>query len=269
MTTILSPAETYLKLSEISKSKSRSTVIKTFLLSCLAGIYISYGCVLAISVGGQLPSLDKGLQKLLFGAFGLPFGLTLVMVTGAELFTGNTLVMTIGVLEKEVKISALLKNWIISYIGNITGSAVLIGLVKLSDIFDDQTIASDFVKSLAVAKTTKGFGIAFTRGILCNWLVCLAVWQATASKTFIDKTFGIFWPIMAFVAIGFEHSVANMFLVPIGLLADGNAVTFWSFLWKNLLPVTLGNIFAGSICVALVYAICLGRFSEKIKNFQF
>ena len=148
-TKLLLPNETYLKCSDLADKKANQPWYKTFILALFAGIYISYGCVLALSVGGQLgPEASNGTQKLLFAAFGLPFGLTMVLVCGAELFTGNTLFMTVGVLEKRCSIKDLVKNWVLSFIGNLIGSIFLILLVQASEIFDNQMLATETAKSI-------------------------------------------------------------------------------------------------------------------------
>jgi len=271
-TKLLLPNETYLKCSDLADKKANQPWYKTFILALFAGIYISYGCVLALSVGGQLgPESSDGTQKLLFAAFGLPFGLTMVLVCGAELFTGNTLLMTVGVLEKRCSIKDLAKNWFISFIGNLLGSIFLILLVQASEIFDNQILATETAKAIASSKVSKSFFTTFTRGILCNWLVCLAVWQATAGQTFVDKTLGIFWPITAFVAIGFDHSVANMFLIPLGIFIKTEetiSVTVGKFLAANLLPVTLGNIVAGALFVACGYSVAFGTIGKKLAKIE-
>lgn len=225
--------------------------------SILAGGFIALGAVLAMSVGANLPgisSANAGLQKMMLGAFGLPVGLLMVVLTGAQLFTSNTAAVTAAACEGTVTKQQAIKNWVVSYFGNFIGAVAVAYLVHAAGLFP--TGAS--VAKVAVAKCSIPFGQAFLRGVLCNWMVCLAVWQATAAGDLAGKALGIWLPISAFVAIGFEHSIANMAFVPLGMLS-GADVTIESFVLNNLVPVTLGNLLSGSLMVGWTYSKLYGR----------
>lgn len=192
----------------------------------------------------------------------------MVLLAGSELFTGNCL-LTIPLLEKEIKFAGMIRNWIVVYIGNLIGGLLVGAGVVFShqpELFGNGMAVS--VLSTAVAKVSITFPDAFIRGILCNFLVCIAVWISFAAKDVVGKIVGLFFPIMIFVLCGFEHSVANMYFVGAGLFAKGipsfaqaaaeagidtSVLTWGSFFGKNLLPVTLGNIVGGAICVGCVY----------------
>ena len=212
----------------ISEKKSSLSIVKLFILGILAGAYIGFGANLATVVGHDLPKyLGNGFGQFLFGAV-FSTGLMLVVIGGAELFTGNNMFMMIGALNGSCGWGDLLKNWTIVWIANFVGSLLLVyiiaggfygagaGGVASVGLFKGAV----GVKSLLIAKgkLELTWSSAFCRAILCNWLVCMAVWLALASKDVVGKVFGIFFPIMAFVASGFEHSVANMFFIPMGLV---------------------------------------------------
>lgn len=236
---------------------------KVFLLGVLAGAYIAIAAVLALSVGGAVPELaaaNPGLQKILFGAIGLPFGLTMVLTAGGELFTGNTALVTAAWLAGRASFGGLMRNWIASFAGNFVGSLLVVWLVASSGVLVGPSAAAAI--AIAKAKTSLTFGTAFARGIACNWLVCLAVWLASSARDMGGKFISVLLPISAFVAIGFDHSIANMFLIPMGMKAGASAVTIKSFLVANLLPVTLGNIVGGAVLVAAMYHIIFGKSSK-------
>lgn len=257
----LTPSLTYKQIVESGASKATLSPMKTFLMAVVAGVFIALGGLLALSVGANCPGLvssNPGLQKIIFGMFGLPLGLLLVLMTGMELFTGNTASLTAAVLEGRATVEQLAKNWICSYFGNLLGALIFVGALGICGA----TAASNPAVTVASAKTSLTFIQAFTRGIFANWLVCLAVWMATASSTLSGKVVGIFIPISSFVVMGFEHSVANMFLIPFGFgfMQSGLTLsTFFEFVGTNLLPVTLGNIVGGAICLAGVSSLFYGK----------
>ena len=226
---------------------------KLLVLGFLAGAFIAFGSQLAVTAaaGAPWPAQLPGLQKLIFGAV-FPVGLMLVVIAGSELFTGNTMIPTIGCLQKQAKWTGLLKNWLGSYIGNFAGALfVAYFLAVATGLFLKEPWLT-YITNIAQAKCSLSFMEAFWRGVGCNWLVCLAVWMAMSSDDVVGKIFAIQFPIMAFVTMGFEHCVANMFFIPAGIFANG-AVSWGSFLWHNLLPVTLGNIVGGGLFVGIIY----------------
>jgi len=232
---------------------------KMLVLGFLAGAYIAFGGLLAIIVGKGVNTevLGPGIGKFVFGAV-FPVGLMLVVIAGSELFTGNCGLITPGCLAKKAKWSGLLKNWVLVYVGNFIGSifvAYFLAYVTGLTAADPWLSAT---QAIAQGKVSKGFGALFWRGVGCNWLVCLAVWLAVASDDIAGKIWGIWFPIMAFVALGFEHSVANMFFIPLGIF-NGADVTWGQFVVNNLIPVTLGNIVGGAGFVGGIYWFLYGR----------
>lgn len=245
----------------IGKKKAAMRADKMFLLAVMAGIYIAVaGCgasTAACTVGG---SAGKLVSACVF-----PAGLTLVLLAGSELFTGNCL-LVIPLLSREITLRGMLRNWLIVYLGNFAGSVLVAWMVAYShqlSLFEGQLAAA--AVSTAVAKVSMPFLDAFLKGVLCNLLVCLAVWVSFAAKDAAGKVIALFYPILVFVVCGFEHSVANMFYCPAGLFAAGlpeyakaittdtSVLTWGNFLFRNLLPVTLGNIVGGAVFVGGVY----------------
>eukprot|EP01036_Dinobryon_divergens_P027781 gene27781-36608_t len=255
------PPDMYKSAALLGAKKASLSVQKIFILSILSGIHIGFGAFLVLSVGAACPEIAKtnpGLQKILMGAFGLPFGLMMTVVGGGELFTGNTAMVTAAVLEGKASFKDLLKNWGVSYAGNLLGSLLMALLV----FFGGTLGVGPAAAATAVSKTSLPFLQAFIRGMLCNWLVCMAVYMSAGASSLTSKMVAIFFPISAFIALGLEHSVANMFLIPLGILR-GAGVSVSDFLLKNLLPVTLGNIFGGAFCVAGLYSSVYGTPREK------
>lgn len=262
---LFSPAEVARNYIATGKAKSNMSVLKMLILGIMAGIFIGLGG--AASTTAAVSVTEASVARLFTGVV-FPGGLTMVLLAGSELFTGNCL-LVIPLLEKEIKVSGLLKNWIVVYIGNFIGGI----LVAAGFIFSHQ--ASLFgnglavsVISTAVAKCSLTFSDALVRGIMCNFLVCIAVWISFAAKDVVGKIIGLFFPIMMFVICGFEHSVANMYYICAGIFANGidtyheaamaagidsSVLTTGNFLAGNLLPVTIGNIIGGAVCVGCVY----------------
>ena len=177
----------------------------------------------------------------------------MTLVGGGELFTGNTALVTAAVIEKKAEMKDLVKNWFFSYGGNFVGSLLMAYLA-----FNGQTLGDGAAAVLtANMKVSYPFQTLFIRGILCNWLVCMAVYMASGCTSLISKMVAIWFPISAFIALGLDHSVANMFLIPLGIMR-GAPITTTDFLMKNLLPVTLGNIVGGAGCVAMGYSAAYG-----------
>ncbi|MCM8820724.1 MAG: formate/nitrite transporter family protein [Candidatus Omnitrophica bacterium] len=247
----LTPQEISQELVRIGVKKAEAKGLELFLFGVLAGIYIGFGAQTAISVtsGG---TLDPGLAKFLSGSV-FSLGLMLVLIPGAELFTGNIL-MTIGTLTGRYNILKLLRNWLIVYAGNFFGSLFLAYLVNSTGLLgfgtDSFTPAGITAITIAENKMALGWTEALTRGVLCNILVCLAVILCISSLTVSGKIFGIYFPIMAFVASGYEHSIANMYFIPAGLFAEDGFISKFPLMWKNLIPVTIGNVIGGLVLVA-------------------
>lgn len=246
------PAEIARNYVTIGAAKTRLPLIKMLMLSIFAGFFIAFGALgSTIAACGVQP---QALSRLLSAAI-FPIGLMMVVVAGAELFTGNCLVL-VPVLARRASVTGLLYNWIVVYIGNFIGAVLLALLAAYSHVFTmyGEALAQASV-SIAVSKLTLSFGDAFIRGILCNVMVCVAVWVSFAAKDIGGKITALYLPVALFVLCGFEHCVANMYFVPAGMFAaqvhgiDAPVLSWGAFLIDNLLPVTLGNIVGGSVMV--------------------
>ncbi len=255
-----SPREISEKIQSVGVSKARLSFVQTAMLGVLAGAFIGLGALYFAIVASDA-TLGFAATRVL-GGFVFSLGLVLVSVGGAELFTGNNL-MVMAWADRKITAAELLRNWSIVYVANAVGAVGLAVTVYLAHhgAMNGGAVAAAYVK-IAAAKTALPFAEAFFKGVLCNVLVCLAVWLAMAGHTVVDKILAIVFPISAFVAAGFEHSVANMYFIPLGMmLADGvtlpaavNVASLgWTGLAHNLVAVTLGNIVGGAAMVALVY----------------
>jgi len=238
--------------------KGQQPFIALLTLAVLAGAFIAFG---AMFYTMTITGTDMGLgPKRLLGGVAFSLGLVLVVVGGAELFTGNALMM-MAYADKRVSTGELLRNWVVVYVGNFIGAAATAVMVSYSGILETGGGAvAETARNIAMGKAALPFEQAFLRGMLCNALVCLAVWLTFAARDVAGKILAILFPITAFVALGFEHSIANMYLIPVGILA-GADVSISQFV-ANLVPVTLGNIVGGSVLVALVYWLIYVRQSQ-------
>jgi len=252
--------EMIIKLAEASKEKIsllNKSIIRYFLLSMLAGIYVGLGIVLIFSIGAPLKAADVPYLKALMGA-SFAIALTLVIFAGSELFTGNNMTMTVGSLTKRVTWFETIKVWVISYIGNLAGSLLLAYAMSGSGLITKGPL-HDFIVAAASDKMNAPFSQLFIRGILCNMLVCLAVWTATKAKEDTAKLLLIFWCLFGFIGSGFEHSVANMTLLGMSLFVNHDGmVSWWGFI-NNLVPVTLGNMIGGGLFIGAVYWFISGN----------
>lgn len=253
----LTPAETVKAIVENGKRVLTQSRLRTFVLSLLAGFYIGFGAELATVVTHDAAQVaGKGVAALLAGSV-FSIGLMLVVICGAELFTGNSMLAS-SALHGEITWAHLLENWGIVILGNLAGSLFFAAMMFASQLWAAPGVADHAIR-IAAAKCQLPFSVALMRGILCNWLVCLAVFMATAARDVTGKLLACYLPIMAFVASGFEHSIANMYFIPTGLLlarAQGREVqglTWTACFRDNLLPVTLGNILGGVLFVAFAY----------------
>jgi nitrite transporter NirC len=221
-------------------------------LSALAGAYVGLGIVLIFAIGAPLQAAGSGATRAVMGAsFGV--ALTLVIFAGSELFTGNNMVMTVGALSRTVTPGALAKVWGLSFAGNLVGSALLALATAASGVLG-KTPAKEFVLGIVAAKMSAPALDLFFRGVLCNMLVCLAVWMGMRAKDETARLLLIFWCLFAFIGAGFEHSVANMTLLALGLfLPHDPALVSWAGFARNLLLVTAGNVVGGALLIGLPY----------------
>lgn len=264
----LNPPEITERFVEIGCKKASLPIYKLLLLSILAGAFIAFAAEGSNTAIHTIESV--GIGKALAGAL-FATGLMMVVITGGELFTGNALIV-VSCLQGESRWLKLIKNWSFVYVGNFIGSMIIVLCIIWSGQFNfSGGLLGGFSIKVAVYKISLTFGNAFFMGILCNWLVCMAVWMAFATKDITGKLLAIFFPIWLFITSGFEHSIANMYYIPAGILAKANPawvqaaislgvtpeklnqLNWGSFITKNLLPVTLGNIVGGSLFVGIIY----------------
>jgi formate transporter len=257
------------KMENVGLAKVKIGPLRMLSLAVLAGAFISMGAIFATTVTTGAGDMPFGVGKLL-GGLVFCLGLILVIGAGAELFTGNNLIIMAWA-HRRVTTAKLLRNWTLVYIGNFIGSLLTVILMYLSKQY---TFAGGAIGLNALNTASHKVNLEFVQaimlGILCNALVCLAVWLCIGARSATDKILAIIFPITAFVAAGFEHSVANMYFIPMGLLIKGGAspefwnqigasaadyanLTWGNFLLANLLPVTIGNIIGGAVLVGLVY----------------
>ena len=287
----LLPAEMATRAEYLGVRKAEMPALKMFMLAVLAGAFISLGAIFAttIAAGGMsvaapdgevafTTGLPYGVTRLLTGLV-FSLGLILVVVGGAELFTGNNMIVMAWA-SKKVSTYLLLKNWGIVYVGNFVGA---LGTALLMFMSKQYTFGSNAVGiaalKIAAGKVDLGFWQAVALGILCNALVCLAVWMTYSARSTMDKIVAIIFPITAFVAAGFEHSIANMYFIPYALFITGfdpefiasvgakvpglEKLTWSAFFMNNLIPVTLGNIVGGAVLVAAAYWTIFLRNKDK------
>ena len=235
---------------------SKATTLKKspvgyFVLSMMAGAYVGLAIVLIFAVGAPFSAAASPWTKLVMGvSFGV--ALSLVIMAGSELFTGNVMVMTIGLLRRTVSPADLGATWVVSLAGNLAGSLLVAWLVAEAGVFSAAPHLG-FIQKTVETKMTLPASDLFFRAMLCNWLVCLAVWCAMRATSEAGKLIMIFWCLFAFIGSGFEHSVANMTLLGIGLLQDHPDTVTWGGFVHNLVPVTLGNIVSGAVFVGGAY----------------
>jgi formate transporter len=265
----LLPAEMAVKAAETGVKKTGLDILRMFLLAILAGAFIAMGAIFATTVSAGSSALPYGITRLLAGVT-FSLGLILVVVSGSELFTGNSLII-IAFANRRISLGKLLRNWGIVYLGNFVGALLTAYLMFLTRqySFGGGSIGLAAL-STGEAKTSLGFAQAVVLGIFCNALVCMAVWMCYSARSTIDKILAIIPPISAFVAAGFEHSIANMYFIPVALFikqmgtpaffeaikkapADFSHLTWSNFFLVNLLPVTIGNIIGGVVMVGLMY----------------
>lgn len=264
----LLPSEMASNAESIGVAKVNMPLLKTIVLSILAGAFIAFGSIFFTTVTAA-STMSYGITRLL-GGLSFSLGLVLVIVGGAELFTGNNLIIMAWANNK-VGALQILKNWIIVFLGNFIGALFIVVLMLFSKQYLSASgMVGINILNIAKVKCELGFSQAIALGILCNILVCLAVWLCYSSRSITGKIISIVFPITAFVTCGFEHSIANMYLVPKAILlldrqdptmlvlinksgVHYDSITWSNFLFNNLLPVTLGNIMGGAVLVGLVY----------------
>jgi len=277
----LPPVEMARKAEQVGVVKTGMSIPNTFALSVLAGAFIALGAIFATTVTAGGAEVPYGVLRLL-GGLAFSLGLILVIVAGAELFTGNNLIVMAWA-SRRVRTSQVLRNWAIVYLGNLVGSLATAGILFVGKQYEfgDGAVGVQAL-SIAASKTSLGFVQAIALGAFCNGLVCLAVWLCYSARTTTDKILSIVPPIAAFVAAGFEHSVANMFFIPMGLLVKSDEafvsrqdalssltdLTWERFVTANLVPVTIGNIIGGALMVGAIYWFVYLRKGDDVPSAQ-
>ncbi|MCD7971923.1 MAG: formate/nitrite transporter family protein [Candidatus Azobacteroides sp.] len=249
-----SPADIAVEFSTSGIYKSKVSFPKFAVLAFLGGAFIAFGGLLTVLVAGGMPAIaagNPGLVKFVAGAL-FPVGLIMVSVAGADLFTSDCAALVLPSLQKQIRIQALLKVWILSYIFNFIGAQFVAYFLANSAGLLSSGPYPEYLHTLAWNKTHYDFGTVFLKGIGANWLVCLGTWMGFAAKDIAGKAIGIWIPVMTFVTIGYEHSIANMFFIPAAIYS-GADITWGTFLIKNLFPATLGNILGGALFVGCAY----------------
>lgn len=257
----MTPASMELKAERVAETKAGTDAASAFVLALLAGAFVSFGAtfMLVVKSDGSLPFA----ATQLLGGFSFCVGLFLVLAAGAELFTGNCL-MVMGPLSGRFSWGRLLGSWGVVLAGNLLGSLAMAALVFAADAGSANGGAvAEAALTVAEGKVALGWGVAFARGILCNVLVCLAVWVGHAATSVTDKFFSALLPVMAFMASGFEHCVANMFFLPYALMLEASGRTAGSVdlagVLSNLSASTLGNLVGGVVLVGVSYWFVYGR----------
>lgn len=259
-----SPKEIAKRINNIGVAKVQLPLLSLLMLGILAGAFIGLGGLYFVLIKSDA-TLGFATSQVL-GGLAFSLGLILVIVAGAELFTGNNL-LVMAWAEGKISTLDILKNWVVVCLANFIGAVGLAVIVFLSghNEMNNGAIAEQYIK-IAIIKSNLPFWSAFFKGVLCNVLVCLAVWMAFAGRSLIDKVVAIIFPISAFVAAGFEHCIANMYIIPLAMLEQtfgstnlAVATITWTGFFSNLVPVIMGNIIGGSVFVALVYHIIYRR----------
>lgn len=251
-----SPAEIADRVENVGVAKTRLPFLSLVMLGVMAGVFIGFGALLFTLVTSDT-ALTYAMSRIL-GGISFSLGLILVIVAGAELFTGNNL-LAMAWADGKIGITEVLRNWVIVCFSNFAGALLLALLVVQSGhpSMNNGAVENHYLE-IAAAKCTIPFQTAFFSGILCNMLVCLAVWMALAGRSVMDKVIAIIFPITAFVAAGFEHSVANMYFILMGIFLNADSMQLditWGGFLNNMIPVILGNLVGGSVFVAIIYYI--------------
>ncbi len=249
-----SPKEIAAEFLQNGLYKTKTSVVRFALLAFLGGTFIAFGGLLTVMVAGGMPGVmatNPGLVQLMAGAL-FPVGLIMVSVAGADLFTSDCTGIVLPWLDKQIKWMMLLKIWLISYVFNFIGTQFVAWFMTYQTDIICTSPWKDYLHQLAVGKMSHDFWTVFIKGVGANWLVCLGTWMGFAAKDVAGKAIGIWIPVMIFVTLGYEHSIANMFFIPAAIYT-GADITWIDFMVKNLIPATLGNIVGGALLVGCVY----------------
>ncbi|MGK3751727.1 MAG: formate/nitrite transporter [Bacillariaceae sp.] len=262
---LYTPSEAFQILADKGKANAKMSNMKTIISAMLGGAYVGMGGMLSLAISGNMMgigSANSGIPKLVFAIL-FPVNLLLVLQCGGQLFTGNTAVMTAAVCEKKATFKDLARSWGLSYAANMFSCVLFAVLCKYCGVLSGG--AADLAAQTLLYKTSNSFGPTLVKAILCNWLVCLAVYLSSQAKDMTGKFVGIFLPVSTFVAIGFEHSCANFFLLTAGMLSGSatvGGISLKTIIVSNLIPVTIGNMISGSLLVGAMFSFMYGRLGE-------
>src|SRR5262245_52403470 len=245
-------------------SAQRRCLLSHFVRSMMAGMYVGAAIFLIFTVGGSLAKDSPGIVRLLMGVC---FGgaLTIVVFAGSELFTGSNLVLTLGVLTRRATMADLLANWMLTWVGNLTGSLLLAVMVVRAGLLDSETYEAinAFVLKVVANKMNLPAEQLFLRAILANWFVCLGIWMAARVKSETARIILIWWCMFTFITSGYEHSIANMFGLAVGLLVPHPETITWNGYWYNVGLATVGNMVGGAFFVAGLYWLSSPKAREQ------
>ena len=243
-------------------AKTKEPVPANLLSGALSGAYVSFAAVLSITVASALGDVSPGVSKLVFGGL-FPIALLHILAGGNQLFTGNTAACAMAYYEGLIDMDALIRNWVVTYAGNLAGSIAFLEAFKMTGLLTGST--AKMAAGITAGKIKATFMQQVVKGIFANWLVCLGVFMATGESDLVGKMVGAWFPVSAFVMIGFEHSIANLFLLPLGLAAGADA-TVMDTITKNIIPVTIGNIVAGAVVFGGSYSYLYGALGGHTKD---
>ena len=250
---VKNPTDVISNALENGRNKANMRTQRLIILSILGGAYIALGGALSLIAGYGFPESPAALQKIISGCV-FPIGLILIVILGGELFTGNNAMLIPAFMNRDYGIGAIVRNWTIVYFGNFMGALAFAWLmVYLTGLTAGDPYHSAIIK-VAETKVSLSWLTVFLRGIGANWCVCLAVWLAMSGKRLAEKMLACWLPVMAFVVLGYEHCIANMFFIPLGMM-EGADVSTGALILNNLVPATLGNIVGGAIFVGMPHAM--------------
>ncbi|KAG2433997.1 hypothetical protein HYH02_012458 [Chlamydomonas schloesseri] len=260
---IFSPKQTYDHIVATGVAKTTLPLSKQVTQGVLAGFYISFSFMLCMTVGGQITTIQRdypGLYNFILGSVGFPLGLTVIMVVGADLFTSSCMYMMTAWIEGRVATYYVLKNWFLAWWCNLAGCLIMAQLVVWAQLFHGK---ESFPIFLANKKTSYPFGATVVKGIICNWLVNLAVWMANSARDVTGKAVGVYLPVSAFVTLGTEHVIANQFELSLAKML-GSGMSLKTIIGSNWVPATIGNIIGGAFFVGTLYAGVYGTLYERM-----
>ncbi|EME44872.1 hypothetical protein DOTSEDRAFT_87377 [Dothistroma septosporum NZE10] len=250
-----SPKETVELCGRSGYAKANMRIDKIFMSSVMAGMFLAFACAALLSTNtapwftSNAPGLIRTIGALIF-----PFGLTMVVVTGTDLCTGSFMFTTIAALQRRISVWKMLMHWFITFWGNLAGSLFIVGLITgYGEVFNAAAYTNTVFTFNAAKVVTPSWHAIFLRGIGANWLVCMACFLAMMAREYFSKVMAIWWPTFAFVCLGLDHVVANMFFVPTAIFHGDPAISTTFYIWKSMIPALLGNIVAGALFVGVFF----------------